>query len=245
MNIFTSVSIIIPALNETYLLKRTFEIILETCDIIDIKEFIIVLCDRSTPACRETAEQIKSAYNSFSVRLYDQKKPFIGPAYQEAFEIAEGSHIIMAAADMDMDPYAISKFIEKSKESPESVILASRWIAGGKFHGYNKLKLVLNFIFQKILALVFWTKLTDMTYGFRLYPAELMRSIQWEETRHPFFLETCLKPLKLGVDFIEVPAVWRIRTEGTSEIAFSGCLRYLRTVFRVKLMNKRKITEHK
>lgn len=238
LNKFTSVSIIIPALNETYLLKQTFRIITETCDKTDIKEFIIVLCDRSTPSCVETAEQIKKEYDTFSVRLYYQKRPFIGAAYQEAFILAEGSHMIMAAADMDMDPYAIHKLIEKSKISPDHIILASRWMKGGAFHGYNKLKLVLNYIFQKMLDVLFLTNLTDMTYGFRLYPSALMKSIKWAEVKHPFFLETCLKPLKIGTEFIEVPAVWNIRTEGTSEISLFGCLKYFKTVFHIRFIKK-------
>jgi glycosyltransferase involved in cell wall biosynthesis len=241
LNKFTSVSIVIPALNETFLLRQTFEIILSTCNKTDIKEIVIVLCDRSTTDCIKTAEQLKKDYNSYPVKIYFQVKPFIGAAYQEVFDFSEGSHIIMAAADMDMDPYAISKFIEKSKVSPDSIILASRWIPGGNFHGYNKIKLVLNYIFQKMLNVIFFTTLTDMTYGFRLYPAKLMKSIVWEESKHPFFLETCLKPLKLGSKFIEVPAVWNVRTEGTSAISLWKCFKYIKTVFHIRFMKKSEI----
>lgn len=238
MKRFDSVSIITPALNETYLLRRTVEIILETCDKKDIEEIIIVLCDRTTPECIKTAEMIKKDFDSYSITIYYQIKPFVGNAFQEAFKIAKGSHIVMIAADMDMDPYAVSKFIEKSKTSPESIIYASRWIPGGGFHGYKKFMLGLNYIFQKIIDLIFLTNLTDVTYGFRLYPIELLNSIVWEEEKHPFFLETCLKPLRLGTDFIEVPATWKVRTEGTSEISFFRYLKYIKTVFHVRFMRR-------
>jgi glycosyltransferase involved in cell wall biosynthesis len=241
MNMFTSVSIIIPALNETYLLRQTVDVILETCDKNDIKELIIVLCDRTTRECIETAHHIQNNFVTYPIQIYFQKYPFIGAAYQEAFELAKGSHIIMTAADMDMDPYVICEFIKKSKESPESIVLASRWITGGEFRGYNPLKLVLNFIFQKILDVLFLTTLSDMTYGFRLYPAELMKSIIWEEKKHPFFLETSLKPLRLGTKFIEVPAIWNVRTEGTSVISILSCFKYFKTVFHVRFMKQKSI----
>ena len=35
-----------------------------------------------------------------------------------------------------------------------------------------------------------------------------MRAIDWREVRHPFFLETSLAPLRLGVPFIEIPVQW-------------------------------------
>lgn len=241
MKKFDSVSIITPALNETYLLRQTVEIILETCDNDDIEEIIIVLCDRTTPECVKTAEMIKETFSSYSITIYFQKKPFVGTAFQEAFEITKGSHVVMIAADGDMDPYAVSKFIEKSKTCPKSIISASRWIPGGRFCGYKKFMLALNYVSQKTIGALFLTKLSDLTYGFRLYPIELLLSVNWEEPKHPFFLETCLKPLRLGVDFIEVPAVWRVRTEGSSEISFFRYLKYINTVFRIRFMKRNKI----
>lgn len=238
MKEFTSVSLIIPALNETYLFRQTVEIMLGTCAKSDIEELIIVLCDRTTEECVETAELIKQDYKDYPIRIYYQKKPFFGNALQEALHLAKGSHVVTAAADMDMDPNAVSKFIEESKKSPESIIAASRWMPGGGFHGYKKFMLALNYIFQKMLDVLFLTKLTDMTYGFRLYPADLVKSVNWEEAKHPFALETCLKPLRLGVDFIEVPATWNVRTEGTSEISFFKYFRYFKTVFHVRFMKK-------
>ncbi len=241
MKEFTSVSIIIPALNETYLFRKTVEIMLNTCSKSDIEEMIFVLCDRTTAACVETAEQIKNEYGSYQISIYYQIKPFFGNALQEALLLAKGSHVVTAAADMDMDPYAVCKFIEKSKISPESIIAASRWMPDGGFHGYKKFMLALNYVFQKTLDVLFLTKLTDMTYGFRLYPTDLVKSINWEEAKHPFALETCLKPLRLGVNFIEVPATWNVRTEGTSEISFFKYFRYFKTVFHVRFMKKDEI----
>ncbi|MEI6577960.1 MAG: glycosyltransferase family 2 protein [Eubacteriales bacterium] len=238
MKEFTSVSIIIPALNETYLFRKTVEIMLETCEKIDIEEIVIVLCDRTTIECVETANLIKEEFNTYPINIYYQKKPFFGNALQEAFNLVKGSHVVTAAADMDMDPHAVSKFIKKSKTSPESIIAASRWMPGGGFNGYKKFMLALNYIFQKMIDLLFLTKLTDVTYGYRLYPTELMKSINWEEAKHPFALETCLKPLRLGMNFIEVPATWNLRTEGTSQISFLKYFRYFKTVFHVRFMKK-------
>jgi len=238
MKNFTSVTIIIPAMNETYLFRQTVDIMLGTCAKSDIEELIIVLCDRTTAQCVETAEQIRKDYSGYPISIYYQKEPFFGNALREAFALAKGSHLVTAAADMDMDPYAVCKFIEKSKVSPDSIIAASRWMPGGGFNGYKKLMLALNFIFQQMIRVLFWTQLTDVTYGYRLYPVELVRSIRWEETKHPFALESCLKPLRLGVSFIEVPATWNARTEGTSAISFFKYFRYFKTVFHVRFMKK-------
>lgn len=238
MKEFTAVSIIIPALNETYLFRQTVEIMLSTCTKSDIEELIFVLCDRTTAECIETATQLKERFDTYPISIYFQKKPFFGNALQEGMERVKGSHVVTAAADMDMDPYAVCKFIEKSKTSPESIIAASRWMPGGGFNGYKRFMLALNYIFQKMIDVLFLTRLTDVTYGYRLYPSELVNSINWEEAKHPFALESCLKPLRLGISFIEVPATWNIRAEGTSEISFFKYFRYFKTVFHVRFMKK-------
>jgi len=238
MKEFTAVSIIIPALNETYLFRQTVEIMLSTCAKSDIEELIFVLCDRTTAECIETAKQLKESFDTYPISIYFQEKPFFGNALQEGMERVKGSHVVTAAADMDMDPYAVCKFIEKSKSSPESIIAASRWMPGGGFNGYKRFMLALNYIFQKMIDVLFLTRLTDVTYGYRLYPSELVNSIHWEEVKHPFALESCLKPLRLGINFIEVPATWNVRTEGTSAISFLKYLSYIKTVVHVRLMKK-------
>ena len=46
-----------------------------------------------------------------------------------------------------------------------------------------------------MLRCIFLTKLSDMTYGFRIFPSDLVKEIKWQELKHPFLLETILKPL--------------------------------------------------
>ena len=41
-----------------------------------------------------------------------------------------------------------------------------------------------------MLRCIFLTKLSDMTYGFRIFPSNLIKEIKWQELKHPFLLET-------------------------------------------------------
>jgi hypothetical protein len=245
MGQFTSVSIILPAVNETRSLWETVNIITSTCNPEDICEFFIVLCDRSTPECVKTAESIRDSIKNITVIIYYQQRPFIGPAIQEAFERVRGSHTVMMSTDLETPPCLIHQFIELEKRRPDGIVSASRWMKGGGFVGYSGIKYALNFIFQKLLSLIFLTRCSDLTYAYRIFPVDLMRSICWEETRHPFFLETALKPLRLGVRFAEIPAKWEARCEGESQNTFFANFAYFRTAFRIRFMKKENITKKK
>ena len=242
--VFQNVTICLPAMDETYSLEQTVDTIVSTCDRADLCEIILLLCDRSTPACVAAAEGLCKKYgDTLPVYIHYQQLPFVGGAMREGFALAKGSHVVLMSSDLETDPNVIRTFIARAKQYPDRIVTASRWIGGAHFQGYNKVKLVANFIFQKLIALLYLAPLTDITYAYRIFPTALMQSIRWEELKHPFFLETALKPLRLGVKFIEVPAAWKARTEGQSVNSFFANFAYFKTAWHVRFMKKEDILE--
>ncbi|MCL2495732.1 MAG: glycosyltransferase family 2 protein [Oscillospiraceae bacterium] len=238
---FQSATILLPAVNETYSMRETVDTLLATCDKSDLRELFIVLCDRTTPACAAAAEGIRDMGCGVPVVIYYQQRPFVGMAIREAFERARGSHAVLMSTDLETDPRLVARMIAQAKKNPDAVVTASRWIRGGGFRNYSKLKLVLNYIFQKSIGIFFLTRCTDLTYGYRLFPTALVQSIRWEEEKHPFFLETILKPLRLGVRVIELPVKWEARTEGASQNTFFQNFKYFKTAWHIRWMKKEDI----
>lgn len=240
--IFKNLTIILPAMDETYSLMQTVDTIMNTCKREDLAEIIIVVCERSTKDCIRTAKDIIAKYEAvIPVKLHYQLKPFVGGAIQEGFAMATGSHVVLMSSDLETDPELIQKFIKIEKKNPNKIVTATRWKKGGGFQGYSRIKLVANAIFQRLIAFLFLVKLTDITYAYRIFPRELMCSIHWEEFKHPFFLETALKPLRLGVEFIEIPVQWTARTEGVSQNTFWANFLYFKTAWHVRFMKRSKI----
>ena len=240
MNRFTSLSVILPIINETRSLEETVEIISATCPPEAIREYLIVYCQRTTPESVGVARRLAVRLGDQCV-LYEQKLPFIGGAMREAFDLARGSHVVMMSTDLETDPALIQVFIAEARKTPDDIITASRWIRGGGFKDYNRAKLLLNWVFQKMLAALYGCRLTDLTYAFRIFPTSLVQAIAWEELKHPFFLETVLKPLRLGVRLREVPAWWKARSEGASQNPFWYNFVYLRIALRVRLRSPNRL----
>jgi hypothetical protein len=92
-----------------------------------------------------------------------------------------------------------------------------------------------------MFSLLYWTPLTDMTFGYRCAPTKLFQSIAWEELKHPFFIETLVKPLRLGVRVHEIPTVWKAREEGESQNSFWETFKYFRPAWKTRFMAKSKI----
>ena len=236
MRAFESASVILPVLNETDALRQTVETIEATCAP-KVGEYIIVVCERTKPeslaVCRELTQRLGERG-----MLRFQKRPFVGGAIRDGFDLARCSHVVMMSSDLETDPALVPTLVKAAAEHPEGIATASRWIAGGRFEGYSPIKLTANFLFQKMLALLYGTRLSDLTYAYRIFPRALVQSIRWQELKHPFFLETALKPLRLGVSIREFPARWKARAAGESVNPFMANFTYFRIALATRFCSR-------
>lgn len=240
---FQSATILMAAINETFSLVETVNVILDTCQPEDIGEFIVVVCERSTPECIDAAERAKELAEKAGhpLTILWQKRPCAGGAYRDGIDAAVCSHIVLMSSDLETDPHSVSGLIEMAKQYPEDMTTASRWLEKAAFKGYNPVKLVLNKVFQGMFSLFYGSSATDITYGFRIVPTALYQSIRWEEDKHPFFLESAVKPIRLGVKVHEIPAKWVARQEGESQNSFFATFKYLRPAIRTRFMSREEI----
>ena len=246
MTKFENLSILLPTLNETFSFVKTVEIILSECNLEDLGEFIAIVCERTEKESLKYIQKAKkiSEEQGVTFKILYQTKPFAGGAVQDGMMAATSSHTLMMAPDLETDPHTVKTFIEVAKKYPNDMITASRWLKKGSFAGYNKTKFVLNWMFQKIFSTFYGVKLTDITFGYRLAPSKLFQSIIREELKHPFFLETCLKPICLGITIHEIPSEWAARQEGESQNSLLQTFKYLRIAFKVKFEKKENMRKY-
>lgn len=237
---FESASIILPVINETTSLRQTADIILRDVKRATIKELVIVVCKKTTPESLAAVDQMRQELEELVVVLH-QQLPFLGGAMREAFAAARGSHVLMMASDLETDPNDVRRLLAEAEKHPAAIITASRWQGRGNFQGYSKVKLACNWLFQRFFSLLYATDLTDMTFAYRVFPTRLVQAIRWEELRHPFLFETLVKPLRLGVEVIEVPSVWRARVEGESQNTFFRNFAYFKTGLRARFVSREAI----
>jgi glycosyltransferase involved in cell wall biosynthesis len=205
-----------------------------------LHEILIVVADRTTPECMAVARQLADERPE-TVRIHRQQLPRLGGALREAFEQAAGSHVMLMAADLETDPELIPQMVAKMREGRWDIVAASRWLPGGGFEGYGRVRTVLNWLFQRLLRLFYRTGLTDLTFAYRLYRREVLSGVRWGELGHPFLLECLLKPLRLGARVTEVPCRWRRRSEGTSAGSFRQMLAYVPLALRIRFTSKKQI----
>lgn len=234
-----SATIILPATDETYSLKET----VAQCRAglsERMLEFLIVTSPTfTTPECRAVIAELSNTATS-SIKTFDQKRPRLGGAIQDAFERATGEYTVLMASDLETDPMVLPQMLA-ALDAGADIAATTRWKSGGGFSGYNPLKLVLNFLFQICFRILYLTHLSDLTYAYRAYRTEIVKKILWEETSFPFLFETLLKPLRLGYRAMEIPVPWKARTEGRSHATPGQIIDYTRVGLKIRFMPKAKM----
>jgi glycosyltransferase involved in cell wall biosynthesis len=232
------VSVILPVMDETESLKETIRILLEENRRF-ISEILIVACARTTPESVAVCEALEHEQPDL-IKLRWQKLPFLGGAMRDSFNWATGSHVLMMASDLETDPRTVKDLIATA-ETGFDIVTATRWTQKDAFQGYDPLKYYLNWVFQQVVRTLYGTKLSDLTLAFRIFRAPWVKNIRWEELKHPFLLETILKPMRLGATIAEVPTVWRAREEGASHNTFWQNFVYFRIAVKTRLRPRRKL----
>ena len=236
------VCIVLPTIDEGPLLEETARAAFAALAREEVRLLIAASAKLTTLRTRDAIQKLEREYPG-KVSAFDQRLPGVGAAIQEAFARAEGDVVVLMTPDLETPPEVLPQMIKKIEDGYD-MAAATRWRKGFAFNGYDPIKLVLNFCFQQMFRIVYLTTLSDLTYGYRAFRINVVKSIRWEEARHPFFFETILKPLRLGYTIAEVDAPWEMfisRKSSTGRAKPKDLLAYLKTGFRNRFLSKRKM----
>lgn len=225
-------TILMPVIDEKESLKETINIILR--DNKDYIDKILFLCHKKKT--KEDSLQICNNYikeNGKLFRLIFQNKENVGGAFIDSFKYIETSHAVIMSSDLETNPNTLKDMIERSLKNVNFIISTTRWGEKSYIRDYGYIKKILNYIFQKFFSKLFETNLTDLTFGYRLYPSEILINTKWHMLNHSFFFESIIKPLSFGYKSIEVDTTWVKRIEGNSNNSLLFYFSYFKIAFKV------------
>lgn len=215
MNKNYSLTILLPVINEYKSLIQTLNILNEDNKHNQINYIFILHPEKSQKKSIDLCCDYSNKNPKRFITIF-QKNKLLGGAYIDGINKSNSSHILLMSSDLETDPHLVKNMIEQSSNNYDKIICTSRWVHNNSFNEYGIIKTYLNKLFQLLVKKLFNYKLTDYTYGFRIYPIKCLKEFDWKMRNHSFFLEIILFPLKKGYQAIELPAKWQKRNEGVS-----------------------------
>jgi len=231
-------SVVVTVYSETFSLVETIERVLNN-NRGYITEIILTVAPKSSAECFAICKDL--AEKNPLIKVHVQKNtPGVGWAIREGMELATGDYVALLSADLETEPEAVDRMVKKIEQTGCDAVIGNRWLRGGGFRNYSKIKLVLNYIFQKMFQTFYLTKLGDLTYGFKILSSRICKQTNWEGTLHEIYIETTVKPLKDKYYIEQVPTIWIGRKEGESKNTFLKNFRYVKTAFKVLFQKSNK-----
>jgi len=214
--------ILIPTYNEA---TSIVELLHSLNDLRNANQFSfdVTVIDDNSPD--QTAQIVDSLNLDWVNVLRREKKDGLGNAYRAGFAHvlsdprydqivtmdADGSHRV---ADLPAMFAAISP--------GKSIVLGTRWIAGGSVVNWPKSRQLLSKSGTKYASLALGIKLADLTGGFRIYSRQLLDSLNLKDmdaTGYCFQIEMALAAHVAGAKATEVPITFVERINGVSKMS--------------------------
>jgi glycosyltransferase involved in cell wall biosynthesis len=181
-------SVIIPVYNEI----KTVEKILERVRAVPVDKELLIVDDFSTDGTREL---LKRYENLPDVRIfYHPHNKGKGSAIRTAVQEVHGDIVVIQDADLEYSPEEYPKLIDPILRGTADVVYGSR------FYGCHRVFMVWHYFANKLLTfltnILYDTMLTDMETCYKVFRAEIIKSMNLRSKRFDIEPEITAKVLK-------------------------------------------------
>lgn len=191
-------SIIIPAYNEERTLVSILDKVISVNLIHEVQKEIVIVNDCSKDLTPDIAKEYILNHPNDNIRLIEQSVNMgKGAAIHKGIEVASGDFVIVQDADLEYDPTEYNVLLRPILDGFADVVYGSRFL-GGKPH---RILFFWHSIGNKYLTFVsnMFTNLnlTDMETCYKLFRAEIIKSLYLKERRFGFEPEVTAKISKI------------------------------------------------
>ena len=215
------VLVIIPTFNEAGNIESIVSRVLAAAEV-----DVLIVDDGSPDGTGAIADRLAATEARMSV-LHRRSKAGLGAAYIAGFArgISSGYDLLV---EMDADgshpperlPAMIAAVSDTSGARVGGVI-GSRWVAGGSVVNWPRHREAISRGGSAYARLMLGLKIKDVTAGFRVYPADVVKAIDFESVvsrGYCFQVDITRRVVALGLRVVEVPIEFREREIGESKM---------------------------
>jgi len=200
-------SVIIPAYNERDTIVETIARVRES----PVEKEIVVVDDASTDGTPDLVEPLVGPDLRLVRQPHNQGK---GAAIRRGLQEATGEIVLIQDADLEYDPADYPKLIAAIESGQADVVYGTR---APEFRGMRLPHRLFNWLAARLANLLYRAHITDEATCYKVFRAEIIRSIPLKCERFEFCPEVTAKVRKRGIRIHEVPVSYQARSIGAGK----------------------------
>jgi dolichol-phosphate mannosyltransferase len=154
------------------------------------------------------------------------------PAILDGVRQSSGTNVLIMDADFSHPPEVIPRIMTELKSNPNSIVIGSRYIEGGRVIGWPTRRKVLSKGASTLARLGLNVKnVKDPMSGLFALPRELIQNISIATKGYKILLEILVKNKEIPV--IEVPYTFTDRQSGKSKMSYNVILNYAEAIWQL------------
>ena len=223
--------LVTPTYNERENLEALAEGVFETFE----EACLLVVDDASPDGTAEHCERLRRRFPRLSV-LRREGRRGLGAAYVAGFRYGlEHGYDVIGTMDGDLShaPHHLPAMLAALSGGAD-VVVGSRYVRDGGTVNWGIRRVLLSWLANRFSAFLLRIPAHDVTSGFRLYRAGVLRRIGLDQVRstgYSFLVELLYRAHRLGARIEERPIVFHDRRRGKSKLRsreiYLGALRLL------------------
>jgi dolichol-phosphate mannosyltransferase len=246
INTNNQVSIIIPTYNES---KNIIKILHSIGEILpkNVSTQTIVVDDNSPDGTGKIVEDYlknvkKIADNTIEI-IHRKTKDGLGSAILKGIQQAKGDTIVVMDCDFSHPPQIIPKLIESIKKYQYDIVVASRYIKGGKIQGWSVKRKIMSKFATLIAKKGLGIDTKDPMSGFFAFKRSIIKGLNIDAIGFKILLEILVKTK--GVNIKEIPYTFQNRELGSSKLNVKTILDYYKSVWKLYRYGKPLVKQEK
>jgi glycosyltransferase involved in cell wall biosynthesis len=215
-HVLRTLSIIIPAYNE----GRTITELLDQVLAVKLREGVlrelVIVVDGSKDDTAERAKAFQAAHPEERIRVFEQpENRGKGAAIHKGIELAEGDHLIVQDADLELAPEQINDLLDPVLAGEADVVYGDRFAEGLPYPEYPvrsyRANRFLTWLSNRFTGLT----IGDMEVCYKLIPVPVAKKLVLKEQRFGFEPEVTSRLARVkGLRWKQVPVRYSARTRG-------------------------------
>lgn len=184
----------------------------------------------------------KLAENTIDI-IHRTAKNGLSSAILHGIQNAKGETIVVMDSDFSHPPQIIPKMIEAFKQSQCDLVVASRYITGGKIQGWTIKRKLMSKVATLIATKGLNVKTKDPMSGFFAFKKNIINELHFDALGYKFLLELLVKTK--GINVKEIPYTFEDRKFGSSKLTGSIIIDYFKSVWRLYKNGKKETSNEK